>query len=265
MVIGVKYCGGCNSVYNRGRQVNLLKEQFPEHEFRTASDGNVCDIWLVVCGCMRACASAEGLTAVKRLFILPTERSFSEVKAFLESERGKEGSCTEDRNVGKTDVAKMQQKKLRIGQEAEITKTFFKDDADKFAALTADYSRLHTDAEFAKRSVYGRPVIHGILAASLISSVMGMKLPGEGTILAEEQVRFLKPVFYGDTVTAKVRLASCREGSRQYIASLDGVCVNQKGEIVAAARCRQLMSKELFEIENPGDTNRIPEVREIWG
>ena len=37
MMIGIKYCGGCNSVYNRGRQTQLLKEQFPEHEFRTAA------------------------------------------------------------------------------------------------------------------------------------------------------------------------------------------------------------------------------------
>ena len=48
MTIGIKYCGGCNSVYNRGRQTQLLKEQFPEHEFRTAAAGTVCDVWLIV-------------------------------------------------------------------------------------------------------------------------------------------------------------------------------------------------------------------------
>lgn len=268
MIIGVKYCGGCNSVYNRGRQVNLLKEQFPEHEFRTASEGNVCDVWLVVCGCMRACASTEGLTASRRLFVLPTERSFVEVRDFLKAEREKNA-----------DVAKMQQqpdghmdgtadekkrKKIRIGQEESMKKTFFKDDVDKFAALTGDYSRLHTDADFAKQSIYGRPVVHGVLAASLISSVMGMKLPGDGTVFVEEQVRFLKPVFYGDTVTARVRLLSCREGKKQYVATLAGVCTNQNGEIVVAAKCRQLLTKELFEIENPEDTAKMPEAEEIW-
>lgn len=83
MMIGIKYCGGCNSVYNRGRQTQLLKEQFPEHEFRTAAAGTVCDVWLIVCGCMRSCASTDGLTARKRMFILPTERSFEEVLAYL--------------------------------------------------------------------------------------------------------------------------------------------------------------------------------------
>lgn len=252
MIIGVKYCGGCNSVYNRGRQVNLLKEQFPEHEFRNASGGNMCEVWLVVCGCMRACASTEGLAATRRLFVLPTERSFAEVRDFLEAEREK-------------NAEELRRKKLRIGQEESMKKTFFKDDVDKFAALTGDYSRLHTDADFAKQSVYGRPVVHGVLAASLISSVMGMKLPGEGTVLVEEQVRFLKPVFYGDTVTAKVRLLSCREGKKQYVATLAGVCFNQNGELTAAAKCRQLLTKELFEIENPEETAKMPEAEEFWG
>lgn len=277
MIIGVKYCGGCNSVYNRGRQVNLLKEQFPEHEFRAASEGNVCDVWLVVCGCMRACASTAGLTASRRLFVLPTERSFVEIREFLEAEREKasgNGSKEESSAVAKSQQQKDGsedgeeitdgRKKLRIGQEESMKKTFFKDDVDKFAALTGDYSRLHTDARFAKQSIYGRPVVHGVLAASLISSVMGMKLPGEGTVLVEEQVRFLKPVFYGDTVTARVRLLSCREGKRQYVASLAGVCTNQNGEMVAAARCRQLLSKELFEIENPEETAKMPEAEDFW-
>lgn len=267
MIIGVKYCGGCNSVYNRGRQVNLLKEQFPEHEFRTASHTNACDVWLIVCGCMRACASTAGLTASKRLFVLPTEKSFAEVKDFLIAEREKRAAKAG--TADQTGVAELQQteskrKMLRIGQEESLKKTFFKDDVDKFAALTGDYSRLHVDAEFAKQSIYGRPVVHGVLAASLISSVMGMKLPGEGTILIEEQVRFLKPVFYGDTVTARVRMLSCREGKKQYVAVLAGVCENQNGEIVAAAKCRQLMDKELFEIENPGETAKMPEAEDIW-
>lgn len=269
MIIGVKYCGGCNSIYNRGRQVNLLKEQFPEHEFRTAAEGNACDVWLVVCGCMRACASTAGLTASKRLFVLPTERSFVEVKNFLTEEREKEAAARS--TAAQPDDAKLQQpfggsgkRRIRIGQEESLKKTFFKDDVDKFAALTGDYSRLHTDAEFARQSIYGRPVVHGVLAASLISSVMGMKLPGEGTVLIEEQVRFLKPVFYGDTVTARVRMLSCREGKKQYVAVLAGVCENQKGEIVAAAKCRQLLDKELFEIENPEETAKMPEAEEIW-
>ena len=88
MRIGIKYCGGCNPVYNRGRQVKRLQEQYPEHEFDfAAGDMKECEIGLVVCGCVRACASVDGLAPKKKLFLLPTERSFSEVKTYLEQDR----------------------------------------------------------------------------------------------------------------------------------------------------------------------------------
>lgn len=263
MVIGIKYCGGCNSVYNRGRQIELIKSKFPEHRYQTSADGNSCDIWLIVCGCMRACASTEGIEARKRMFILPTERSFVEVHSYLNEERKR-------KHVVEQNVAKMQREKksavrqLQIGQEAAFSKTFFRDDVDKFAALTGDNNRLHTNPEFAKKSVYGRPVIHGVLAASLISTVMGTKLPGEGTVLVEEQIRFLKPVFYGDTVTAKVRFVSCREAKKQYVGTFLGICMNQNGEIVAVAKCRQLMTREVFEVINPEETAVMPEVGDYW-
>lgn len=269
MTIGIKYCGGCNSVYNRGRQTQLLKEQFPEHEFRTAAAGTVCDVWLIVCGCMRSCASTDGLTAKKRMFILPTERSFEEVRTYLRAERGAAKKGGRDEAMGEeassADRKNGRKTVLRVGQSAQMEKTFFKDDIDKFAALTGDFSRLHTDAAFAEKSDFGRPVVHGMLTASLISSVMGMQLPGEGTVFTEAQTRFLKPVFYGDTITARVRFLSCREGKTGYIGTFSGVCTNQNGEMTVAARCRQLMSKELFEVVNPGETKADPDTDEYWG
>lgn len=262
MEIGIKYCGGCNPVYNRARQVNLLKEQFPQHRFYDTSQGAERDLWLVVCGCLRACALADGLKARKRLIRLDSERSFQAVRSFLEEEQ----AASEDgRNFNRAGMGILHPIKLSVGQEAVFTKSFFRDDAEQFAALTGDVSRLHTDPEFAKKTWYQRPVVHGVLAASLISTVMGTKLPGEGTILMEEQIRFLKPVFYGDTVTARVQLISCREGKRQYVGTFAGICENQNGEVVAAAKCRQLMMKDLFEIINPADTADMEAFRAVWG
>lgn len=267
MKIGVKYCGGCNSIYDRGRQVELIKKKFPEHTYMTTADGYEADLWLTVCGCLRACASTEGLQAGKKLFVLSTERSFHDVHLYLEAEAKKEMQKetqeetqeetqkeTQTETQEESPVAKMQQKILRVGQEAEFSKTFYKDDVELFAALTGDHSRLHTDMEFAKDSIYGKPVVHGVLAASLISTVMGMKLPGEGTVFVEENVRFCKPVFYGDTVTAKVRFVSCREGKDRYIGTFSGICVNRNGEVLCTAHCRQLMPKTGFFVENPEET-----------
>ncbi len=281
MTIGVKFCGGCNTRYNRSQQVNILKSKFPEHEFRTPADGNINDIWLLVCGCRRACISTEGLGARKKMFLLDTPRSFLDVEKYLteESEKAEQGgeqslepsaakrsenSCGTAEGIGTEADSSMvslgseavwkTKKQLRVGQEAEFSKTFTRSDVEKFALLTGDFSRLHTDDNFAAFSVYGRPVVHGVLAASLISTVMGMELPGEGTIFVGEEVRFLKPVFYGDTITAKVRLISCRERADQYIGTLSGICVNQDGEVVVSARCRQMMDKKLFWVENPEET-----------
>ena len=219
MRIGIKYCGGCNPVYNRGRQVKRLQEQYPEHEFDfAAGDMKECEIGLVVCGCVRACASVDGLAPKKKLFLLPTERSFSEVKTYLEQDReakknaevcGRKDAMPEEETDSRIHV--------HIGDTAEVTKT-----------------------------PYGKPVVHGVLAASLISTVMGTKLPGEGTVFVEEQVRFLKPVFYGDMITAKVTFTACKEREDGYIGTFSGVCENQDHETVVWAECRQFMSKELF-------------------
>lgn len=261
MKIGIKYCGGCNTTYNRSRQVERLKQQFPEHEFAAAVKDAEYDICLVVCGCNRACASADGLNAADQIFILPAERSFAAVREYLEERRTREqGQVTEVCNEKKTGIL-AGRKVLKIGQEAELTRTFFRDDAVKFASLTGDFNRLHLDPVFAEKTPYGRPVIHGVLAASLISSVMGTELPGEGTILVEEQIRFLKPVFYGDTITAKVRLVSFRELEGQYMGTFEGTCLNQNGETVIWASCRQLMDKQLFEIDNGGMPERTEKNR----
>ena len=75
---------------------------------------------------------------------------------------------------------------------------------------------------------------------------MGTKLPGEGTVFIEEQVRFLKPVFYGDMITARVTFTACKEREDGYIGTFSGVCENQAHETVVWAECRQFMSKELF-------------------
>ena len=242
MVVGVKYCGGCNSLYDRGRQVTLLQQGFPEVSFQTGIKSGECDFLLAVCGCTRACVDIENLKAKKRVLVLCSAADFREARKLLECEMAvaagtKPTACRQEKRI------------LSVGQAAELSKTVFKDDVEKFAALTGDFSRLHTDAAFAEGTRYGRPVVHGMLVASLISSVMGMKLPGEGTLLLEEHTRFLKPVFYGERITARVRLESCIERRMDYVGIFRGWCENQQGEVVTESECMQLMSKEHFFVQ----------------
>ena len=88
------------------------------------------------------------------------------------------------------------------GLSASFTKTFTDEDLESFIAITGDTNPLHVDDAFAAKTRFGRRVVHGMLAASLFSTMVGMRLPGTGAIYRAQTIRFLLPVYVGDTVTA---------------------------------------------------------------
>ena len=90
MVIGIKYCGGCNPGYVREELVKKLKERFPHHIYVTASERTECDIWLLVCGCSSACVSGEGLSALRKRFVLTSMKEFSKAEDYLKTESGQQ-------------------------------------------------------------------------------------------------------------------------------------------------------------------------------
>ncbi len=137
---------------------------------------------------------------------------------------------------------------LHLHDSAELTKSFTEDDIDEFARLTLDDNGMHTSAELSRRGLFRRPVVHGVFVGSLISSVMGTKLPGHGTVLQEMDCKYTNPVYPGDEITARVVLESVEEKEKYYIASLQGVCCNQDGITVAEATCKQLLLKRFFEV-----------------
>ena len=98
-------------------------------------------------------------------------------------------------------------KKLEIGQMASFSKTISETDVYQYAGIVGDFNPVHINEEAARQSFFGRRIAHGMLVGSLISAVLGNKLPGEGTIYLEQNLKFKKPVFFGDTVTAIVRVS----------------------------------------------------------
>ena len=119
---------------------------------------------------------------------------------------------------------------FKVGDSAEITKTIEQADIDAFAAVTGDHNPVHVDEEFAKTTRFGRRIAHGMLTASLISSVLANKLPGEGSVYLGQTLKFVAPVFPGDEVTARVTVKEIREDKP--ILKLETICVNQRDEIV---------------------------------
>lgn len=96
---------------------------------------------------------------------------------------------------------------LNIGDSESYTMVLTDEIVKGFADLTGDYNPVHLDEEFANNSIFKKRIGHGLWASSLISTVLGTRLPGAGTIYLEQKLNFLKPVFIGDTVTARITLS----------------------------------------------------------
>jgi 3-hydroxybutyryl-CoA dehydratase len=120
---------------------------------------------------------------------------------------------------------------LGVGDSATFTKTILESDVIHFADASGDDNPLHLDENYARQTRFGHRIAHGILSAGLISAALARELPGLGTIFVELGIRFLKPVFIGDTVTARLTVAEIINPKRVRLAA---VCVNQNGEEVAA-------------------------------
>ena len=119
---------------------------------------------------------------------------------------------------------------IHVGDVAELAKTVTESDIVLFAGITGDFNAVHIDAEAAKKSVFGERIAHGMLSAGFISAVLGMRLPGAGSIYLSQTLRFTKPVRIGDTVTARVEVLEVLTPKRRV--RLATSCRNQSGELV---------------------------------
>lgn len=119
---------------------------------------------------------------------------------------------------------------LMVGERAELTRTVTQDDIELFAAVSGDRNPAHLDAAFAAHGPFGHIVAHGIWTAAMISAVLGTRLPGPGTIYLGQDLKFLKPVTPGDTITASVEVIELIAGKGR--ARLATRCLNQRGECV---------------------------------
>jgi 3-oxoacyl-[acyl-carrier protein] reductase len=103
---------------------------------------------------------------------------------------------------------------LSIGQTERIARTITAEDVAAFARLSGDHNALHVDDEFAARTEFGQRVVHGFLNASLLSTLIGMKLPGRGALYVSQGIEFTKPVFIGDTVEARATVEKIDRDTR---------------------------------------------------
>jgi 3-hydroxybutyryl-CoA dehydratase len=112
---------------------------------------------------------------------------------------------------------------LSVGQSASYSRTISESDIQQFGDVSGDHNPLHFDEDYAKTTIFRGRIAHGMLSASFLSTVLGTKLPGAGSIFLSATIRFKAPVRIGDTVEA---ICTVRE------------IVTQKGRVTFDCLCR---------------------------
>ncbi|MGD9568060.1 MAG: MaoC family dehydratase [Sedimentibacter sp.] len=119
---------------------------------------------------------------------------------------------------------------LRIGDTAFFEKTITENDVYLFAGISGDNNPAHINEVYAKDNLFKTRIAHGMLTASLISAVLGTQLPGPGTIYVSQDIRFMAPVLFNDTIKAVVEVIEINLEKNRV--KLNTICTNQNNKIV---------------------------------
>ena len=109
-------------------------------------------------------------------------------------------------------------------------RTITEADIVNFAAFSGDWYPLHVDVEYAEKSIYGERIAHGMLVAGFISTVVGTRIPGPGTIYNYQDLEFMSPARIGDTITARAEVVQVDSDKNRI--RLKTTCTNQDGKTV---------------------------------
>ena len=125
---------------------------------------------------------------------------------------------------------------IHVGDKASLSKTISEYDVYAFAGVTGDFNPVHVNAEFAKNSLFKQRIAHGMISAGLISAVLGTELPGIDTIYMNQELSFLAPVLYGDTLTATVECIE--KDDKQHRIIFHTTVTNQNDKLVTDGKAR---------------------------
>ena len=147
---------------------------------------------------------------------------------------------------------------IKVGDKAELTHIITQSDIDRFVDLTGDDNKIHVDKEYASRTSFKKPVAHGMLGASFISTIIGTKLPGDGALWYAQDIEFLQPVRVGDSITVKAEVVKKIERARAIELSTD--IYNQNNQKVASGKAKvKLIEQEEIvpEVDEKRNAKRV--------
>lgn len=128
-----------------------------------------------------------------------------------------------------------------LGQLTSFSKTVSESDVYLFAGITGDFAPNHVDEQFMRGTQYGKRIAHGALlvgymstTSTMVNALMAERMPDIFPVsLGYDRVRFLKPVFIGDTITVRYLVESIDASKNRTLANVE--VSNDRGEVVAAA------------------------------
>lgn len=133
--------------------------------------------------------------------------------------------------------------KIKIGDTFSHNARFTQANVDIFAQITGDNNPIHINKEYAAKTPFGTPIVHGFLAGSVFSKVFGTMFPGEGTIYMFQDMNFLAPVFVENDYVAKFVVIDVNE--EKHRAVIKCLLVDREDKIVISGQAK-LMNKERF-------------------
>lgn len=125
-------------------------------------------------------------------------------------------------------------KEINLGDKSSYSRTVSEADVVLFGGVSGDLNPAHFNEEYSKETMFKGRIAHGMLSASYISTVLGMHLPGPGTIYLSQELKFTAPVKFGDTITATAEVIERIEEKNRI--TLETICINQRGEVVVKGK-----------------------------
>jgi acyl dehydratase len=125
--------------------------------------------------------------------------------------------------------------KIKVGDKATSTRIFDESIVRKFAELTGDFNLIHFDKEYTKKTFFKKPIVHGPLVITLLTTIFAKQLPGEGSVYLGHDVKYLAPVYHNNKITAEVEVIEIT--NKQHII-LKTVCTNEDGVTVISGIAR---------------------------
>lgn len=138
----------------------------------------------------------------------------------------------------------MKFEEFTIGQEHHETHLVTQEEINAFAQVSGDKNPLHIDPDFASKTVFGKPIAHGMFGLSLISAALGMRFPGFGTIYMSQDAKFFKPIFIGETVDICLTVKTLEPEKKRLLITTH--IVKENSDIAIEGEARVQYNPDLF-------------------